>query len=607
MTTRPPWPLDETYNNTGPLVVRGDGAPADPAAGLTSPPGLPASIPYGLLSSEHPHSLAERGYTPALWRELDLLYRGGYAIQEAADEFLPACLGEHPARYQERLKLSAYIGYFGQIVGSYTAALFAQPVSVTPDVDSPQQPERAIYDAFARNADLRGGTFADTLRALAIGAFVKGKALCACDFPAAPPGVLVVSKADSERLGLARPYAYTIEPEELIDWEYDEVVRRRVELRKDNREIGAVEFDVGRFSWVVLRRVVTRRAAPTEARGLAVEEYKVWIRDEGGVRWALYRTPPIQAGRAIDPRTPIERVDQGSTLFREIPIVEIRLPDPLWIGNVVGPLNKEHWQRRSSLLAAQQSALLVIPTVNLAPEINAVGEALPAERATDPARGDDPVARFRRMGFVVLGEKDELSFKAPPTEAFTIVDDELKDLVDEMFRVTGRMGASVSSTAKAVGRSGESKAIDNHDFDTVCSAIGVILQDGARRIYDVVSDARGEDVDWTVHGLDRFDSGEDREEVLGEALQTGVVQLGSKTAMVEWKKRTIFRVLPGLSPEMQKTISDEVEASTTAEEEMRLLATTEVDETQADEDAEPADEQAREKAAGGERPVGAAA
>ncbi len=521
---------------------------------------------YALLSATKPSSPPEeRGYTPDLWRELDDLYRGGYQIQGRAAAYLPPAVGERTERHKERLGLASYIGYFGGIVVAYASSLFAVPVAVVPAGDAEDEgtpgelPDGEAYDAFGRNADLRGSAFSQVLKGAAETALVKGKGLLAVDFPGGPP---TATRADSDRAGVARPYAYEVQPEELTDWEYDSTVRQRVSLEGG----GAVEWEVGRFAWVVLRRVVQRRASPAEGRAAPFEEFKIWRRrpEDGVVVWEIYHALPDDEGKPPKPETEIALVATGETTFREIPIVELRFPETLWLGNVIGPLNKEHWQRRSALLAAQQRALLVVPTVYLGPGVPEVGGSY-NEVAENPHRGDDPARRAQREGYLVLGDKDRLAFEGPPTEAFTVIDGQLKSLVDEIHRVSGRMAASVSSTSKALSRSGASKALDNADFDTVCAAMGAVLADAARRVYTVISEARGEDVCWTVHGLDGYDSGADRASVLEEALQLGALDFGSRTAAIELRVRSVLALLPGLGPEAQATIRGEIAASVVAE------------------------------------------
>lgn len=524
---------------------------------------------YGLLRETKPADPpVERGYTPELWCELDDLYRGGYQIAARAEEYLPKIVGESLERWRERCKLAAYIGYFGGITGVYAASLFAQPVAVLPasdaeDASTPGDlPDRATYDAFSRNADLRGTPFSQLMASVAPTVLVKGKTFIGVDFPRAPGGVEPASRADSDALGLDRPYAYEVLPEEVTNWEYDCVLRTRVEVGGGR---GSVSFDVGSFRWVVLRSTKTERPDVNAARSVVIDEYKVWRRrDDGVVVWEVYRV-------AHDPKQPLQddddvpMVDGGATNFRAIPLVEIRVPETLWLGNVIGPLNKEHWQRRSGLLSAQQRALVVIPTVYLGPEIGEVGGAMPAEAGQDPSRGDDPRGRYERQGYLVLGKDDKLRFEGPPTEAFTIVDKQLNGLVDEIHRVSGRMAASVSSTATAQARSGESKKQDNRDFTTVLFALGAVFRDAARRVYQLISEARGDEAVWTVHGLDRFDE-EDAAAALDELLNLSTLELPSKTAKTEAYTRAIFALLPGLAPATQSTIRDEVRASIQPEE-----------------------------------------
>ncbi len=530
---------------------------------------FPAAMRYGLLRQEKPSDPpTERGYTPDIWRELDDLYRGGYQIKARAAEYIKKAVDESLDRYQERLTLAAYIGYFGQIVNVYMATLFEQSPTVLPagdadDASTPGElPDEGVYSDFARDADLKGTAFEQVLRAVATTSVVKGKGLVAIDFPAAP-GIAVVSRADSDALGVSRPYIYEMQPEELIDWEYDDVVRRRVDIGGGK----AVEFEVGRFSWAVRKRCIQRRASPTVERTDPVEEFTIWSRgDAGEVGWAIYRTRPINEGVVLSDDEIVPMVANGVTRFAEIPIVEIRLPETMWLGNIIGPLNKEHWQRRSALLAAQQRSLLVIPTVYLGSEINGFQEALPAEAAQDPGRGADPVARFKKQGYLVLGEKDKLAFEGAPSDAYETIDKQLDKLVDEIHRVSGRMAASISSTSTATGRSGASKEADNSDFVTVCSALGAIVAEGAQRIYQVISEARREDVRWTVHGLDDFEDGSDREAVIEEMLALEGIRIRSRTAAVELYTRGTLRLLPGLDPETQATVRKEIDDNTAAEE-----------------------------------------
>ncbi len=561
-----------------------------------------SALPYGLLRQTRPADPpCDRGYDLATWTELNDLFKGGYTIQANAAKYIKPSVNELPERYQERLRLAAYINYFGQLVNGYASAIHERPVSVTPAADADDKktpgepPDPETFAAFARNADLRGGTFQRVLRGATETALVKGKALIAVDFPAAENQPQ--TRHDSDTMGVARPYCYEVEPEQLIDWEYSSQVQRTASIGKDaNGAERRIEFTVGKFSWAILRTVIHRRESPTSARGEPVEEFRMWERlPSGVVVWRLYRTSPTQHGATIQDDVLIPLVADGETKFCEIPIVELRLPDTLWLGNMIGLLCKEHWQRRSALLAGQQRALLPMAIIYLGSELGAFQQIQPAEVQQDPGRGDTLFAYYKRLGFGVLGKDDKLAFEAPPTEAFSIVDKELDALVNEIYRVAGKMAAGISSTSKALARSGDSKRADQEDFLTCVAAIAVIVSDAARRVYQVISEALGEDVNWTVHGLDGYEDTEDRATLIEELLQIPALAIPSVTFLSAIRIRGAKRLLPGSSPAEQKQMEDEIIAGTTAEETMPApkVPPKPVEDDAPDEDLEPEPETAR--------------
>lgn len=531
---------------------------------------------YKLLSQTRPKNEADRGYDLKAWEMLDHLYRGGFTMKENAGRYLPKCVGESQERYAARIGpgVASYIGYLAQIVHLYTAAAFAGGVSVgpAPDADDPATPgvlpEPEVWEAFAADANLRGSTFVEVLSGALTTALVKGKALIACDFPAEPEGTTVKSRSDSDQTGVDRPYIYELPPEQLVDWEYEADIAKSVDLGEGAR----VRFSVGRFAWCITKRETARRAAPNEERGAIVEEYRIWQRQEdGSITWELFRVVR-EKNKTIQPDTEIESESGPVTSsFREIPIVEIRLPEPLWIGNVAGPLNLEHYQRRSAMVAAMDRALLVILYAKLGPQAPAVGGSIPADIAEDQSRASDPRKTLATKGIVELADGDEIGYASPPTGAFDIVNNQLRELVDEIHRVTGRMAASISATSQALNRSGLSKEADNSDFCVVLKALGAILRDAARRVYTVLSDAREEDIVWTINGLDSYDPDEDRAAVMAEAQAlagTGApVPIHSKTALLSLHLNLLRRMLPrGTDPATWAVIEGEARAAFNTED-----------------------------------------
>jgi hypothetical protein len=512
---------------------------------------------YGVLKQTNPE------YRADLWRKLDDLYVGGFQILERAKDYIPLQVGESPDRYAERLSHAEYVNYLGMVVDSYAANLFAQKPVVTSEGGGELE---AFWSEFAKNANLKGDDFSRVMREVFTSAILKQRSFIACDFPASD--VVPNTRADEDALGSTRGYAFEVCPEELIDWNYADVVRRTVPLKSGAQ----VEYSFGLLSWAILRREICKRATPESDRDTFVEEFRLWkLTPEGVAVWELYRTEPRSRKDAPpDDDADIRKVDDGITSFRQIPIVEMCIPPGLWLGNKLGPLALALFRRRSALLASENRSLFPIPVFKHGPEIGAVGGALPPDAQQNPSRGRDPIGTAQRLGALGIGHQDDFSFVEPKGTAHTLVDKQLHDSVDEFFRVAHMMASSISSTSQALGRSGASKEQDYRAMSIVLDAYGAIVRDAAYRVYDVIAEARGEDIDWKVLGLDKFDV-VDRAIVLEEAKSLSLVSIPSNTFRAHWQTKVALALLGDVTPDQQKQIQDEIERGVAAEEQMRQV------------------------------------
>lgn len=495
-------------------------------------------------------------YERALWDELDDLYRGGYHMATSAPKYMPKIIGENEHRYKDRLKSAGYINYIGQIIDYFAASLFSQDLTITEaaDADDPTTPgnksDSDYYSEFAHNADLKGTSFSKLLKQVFTTAILKKRALIYLDLPSVTDDLYINNRAEEDALGLARCYAGECPIEQLIDWEYD-----------DGEEGGC-------FSWAILHRHIIRRNSPEEARGTVQHVWKVWRMDGELARWEKYSIEKRLDEKLRD-EDEIPLVAEGLTSFRRIPLVELVVPEGLWIGNKLGCLAKEHFQRRSSLIAAENKSLVAIPVAKLGPEISGIGDPLPSEAQQNPNRGIDPVGRFLAQGFSVIGKDDSIEYVEPLGTAYALIDSQLQQLKDEMFRVVHQMAASVDNSANTTRRSGSSKKEDRAAESIVLSAFGSLVRDFSKEIYDTIADARGEDVVWTPHGLDNYDVVE-RDEVLKEALAVDMVNIPSKTFKTGYKTRLAFKLEPNLPPETQAVIRQEIEDGIKEQEKLKL-------------------------------------
>jgi hypothetical protein len=500
------------------------------------------AMKYGLLRQRNP------AYTAARWEELGDLYVGGYPLLDKTSWYMPRFVGETPDRYSERLAAASYVNHIGQIADYFVANLFSQDIVVTPasDADDPTTAgsvprNDGFYGAFAHDADLCGTSFAKLLRQVFTTALIKGKALVAADLPL--PNDVPVSLAEETVNGAGRGYAFEVPVEQLIDWEYDQP---------------------GRFAWAILQRILFRRATPDDTRGLITEEFKIWTMGGGFAQWELFRTAPHTPNARIGDDVEVPRVGGGATTFRQIPILELTMPAGLWVGNKLGCLAREHFQRRSALNAAENKSLFAIPFIKLGPEVSAPGDAMPSEVQQNPRRGRDPRGEFNRRGYVVLGKDDEIGFAEPAGTAYGLVEGQLEKLVDEMFRVVHQMAASVSATTTALGRAAASKAEDRGATEVVLGAYGSLVRDFAKSVHDCLSAARDENVVWTPHGLDKFEL-EGRDAILKEALAVDAISIPSTTFRKLYKTKLAFALVGNVPPETKAVIQQEIEKGVAAE------------------------------------------
>jgi len=509
----------------------------------------PVTLTYGDLAQTHEE------YDAKLWRDLWLLYRGGFELLEHAGEFLHRAPNEPEDRYQHRLKSASYVCYFGQIVDYLVGALFFEKLLVVPaakdGANAPALPDETFWRAFGKDVD-RSGTPVAALFAQAITtALVLRRAWVAVDLPEFAATVELPNRAEEDRLGLNRAYAFQFPAEEVINWHRDAD---------------------GRLQWVVTRWQHVDRSSPLRRVTEYRERFKVWRREAGAVSWETFETGAHKLEGDERPRDEeaLTLIDEGATSFREIPFVEIELPYGLWAGNKIGPLALEHFRLRSDLKGSLNRSLVEIPVVNLAPEIPGVGEALPAQAVQRPDRGNDPVGQYERKGYLVLGHNEKLEFTGPSGKGFEVADKQLSDLRDEMYRTVTAMSLSLANTGAAVGRSGESKREDRSATEIVLDALGDIVRRAAVRVYDVVAGGRGDRVEWEAQGLTTFNVGA-RGELVEEAERVLPLNVPSPTFRKEYLTRVALALTPNAAPETKQQIQQEIASGVDEADELARL------------------------------------
>ena len=522
----------------------------------------------------------------ALIEKIRLLYEGGYAVNKKASKLLVKAPNESQEYYEYRCKQAAYLPYLGQLIDYLVGALFQSELAIVPagDAEDPntlgEVPDKDFYPEFATDADRKDTPFTRIVRDAVTEALICKCAWVQIDMP---PAVEAESLKDEDELGGSRAYCFPVPYEQIYDW---------------------CEDDEGELLWAITGKRIQDRKSPEANRDTYVDRFRVWRLNEtvseetSRVTWEDYQTEPVKVGTEPKPDADVPLVKRGNTTFEYIPLERLPLPAGLWAGNKVGPLSEEHFRRRSDLIGAMARSLVEIPVVSLGPEMPEVGGAI-SQSAEDPHRGDDPIGKFRSKGYMVLDGNSKLQFVGPTGAAYDIVDKQLHDLRDEIFRSVHAMALSLANTGAAVGRSGESKAEDRSATEIVLGYLGALAREFGIKIYRCVSEARGEDVTWVAHGLDSFDI-EDRADLIDEAVQLETVEIPSLTWKKEHKKQLAFATTRGASPETKAQIGKEIDDG--MEEAVEVAAAMKEAALKAAQNPPPEDDDENPKAPGGVKP-----
>ena len=511
-------------------------------------------VKFKILDQKHPE------YNELNTRKLQLLYEGGQSILDNAELFIPKEGMESVQAYQNRLHCASYKNYFSEIINSYTAEVFNETLTVMPaaDADDPSTQGTNIestddfYQDFAEDCDLKGNSLSNILKDTLSEATAVGRAYLSVDFP--NPKLLPAYRTllEEEEAGAARAYILTIPTLSVIDWEQDDTT--------------------GTYKFVVLKSEYTTRNNLEDSRDMKTIRFKVWTKEDSGlVSWKIFELK-LKVNKQPKPDDEFLLVDEGTVTFTEIPIICLDCPHELWVGNLIGTLCADHFKRYSSLVHAENRNLFSIPVYQQGPEVSSSGDL--SELAQNPNRGIQNAAQMRIKGFAVTGPEDKIYFAEPDGKAYQLVNDQLKELVDEIHRVTHLMANAISSTKNSQNMSGVAKILDNRSKEIVLTAYGEVVKNFVVKLYALMSTARNEDIMWACLGLDDYKLTMDRDQLLKEATSIQMISIPSKTFKKAMLVQIATQFLDSATPQEQLVIRDEISKGVDAMEDDEALART---------------------------------
>jgi hypothetical protein len=456
---------------------------------------MPKSLPWETLNQLRPD------YNEDLIRRLRLLYKGGYDIIRNSSKFMPKWNMETPAAYADRLAHAAYQNNFAEIVNDISANLFQKALQILPAADAEvqetpgEEPETpAYYLEFAENADQQKHSIHDILKCLNDRAMTTQQSFLGIDFE------------DS------LPYVYEVDNLSVLDYEVD---------------------DFGNFLWVVLRNDTCKRDGVSAVRHLITSTFMYWKVESSSesprgessendiVSWERYQItyPPEQPPQPSTPVPLIAESGSQAVSFKEIPLLCYELPDELFMGGLIGQLCQSLFVRTSSFYHALSRGMYGI-LVYKQGESDA-DDDVSSSVEDDDQRGLSNTKNAKAKGAMVAGPNDEVSFVEMKGEAFKVVQEQLKQDKNELYRIVNQMGSIIGGSTSALGSksSGLSKQIDNRNKEIILSAYANLIRKAAIKIFSIISCAKGEDIVWQAKGMDNY------HEVDNDALMAKVTNL----------------------------------------------------------------------------------
>ena len=487
-------------------------------------------------------------YHDKLWAKYHALYVGADAFRHCVGDFLPKNPMEEESNFRMRCESAQYTNYVGPIIDFFAAKVMGAPVDAKPADEAEEPP---FYAEWREDVDGAGTNLVDFFRSRFVAACVKGRAWWRFSLP--DPGEQpAANMAEFEARGLGRVLIDPIDRSQILDWQED---------------------DRGELEWAIVHRVERPRRSPEEVRGLIVETWEVYDR-ENVTTYAVSYTedkPP----RAEDDMRPLSRRPHG---FPRVPLLgmgfegtkaahvkvglrhialsasEIR---GLWPMGRLGDIQVAHFRQEAGLEWSIARTCYAMPVFNL------------QDSQKPPVMG----AGY----YIMLGTGEAASWLAAPTAHLAMAAQRVAERRDEIYRVANQLAQGVDNNAAAIGRSGESKLADAESTEVILVIFGAFVREAIEKTFDLISEARAEadmrpadkPLKWSVAGLDKFDV-TDVAALVTAATQAAMLNIPSKTANAAIKARVAIALLPGLDEKTRQTIKEEIEDGTTAEESLQV-------------------------------------
>jgi hypothetical protein len=450
------------------------------------------------INREHPEYTAWK----AVWPRYRDLYTGGEQFISHAERYLTARHKEPLETYSERVGRAFYENYIGSIIDWYATTLFRREPVLT--FESRDERARGFFNELAEDCDRHGSSVSDFFRRLLTEALTVGRGYVLLDFPKAPRRA--GNRAEEEALGVSRGYFCPYTAEQVTNWQRD---------------------GYGEYEWVVVR---TERLV--EETGI-VRRYARYDRE----KYAIYRQEE-QAGRML-PAVLEEEGRHALARIGKVPLFEFTLGDGMWLMNKAAAVQLEHFNKSNALAYALTTGLLAVPVVY-------------SDSNVKQTLGDSY--------YLQLGKDDRFGWTEPEGKVFEVALKNIDRLKEEIYRICYTLNQAGGALSKSAELTGYSKQRDYLVTQEVLRGFGDRVKDMLKRLMRTMAEAREDEIEIGVTGLDEFDIGEFTTE-LADAERLLKLGIGSATLGAEVRKKVALKYLCDASQETKDRVAREIDAA----------------------------------------------
>lgn len=461
---------------------------------------------FKYLKSTHPD------YNSRLCDKYELLYEGGNEFLANAHKFLIRGNSEGDRVYNERLSRCFYIGYVGSIIDYFSSCLFAYNATINQNkIKDP------FYEKFFKDVDNKGTDLDQFFKKMFTEALINKRVYILIDFPKTPEEVPIENLKQQLELGLDRAYLCYFKKHQLLDWQKDEF---------------------GNYEWV---KFYTQESFKENFNSPLIKRHKFYIYNK-------YECLVYQLDEEVNKENPKPIDELEATLIHNaphslpgrVPMKELKVTDGLWVMNKLASIQTELFNLDNALAWQEYQGHFSMPVIKLEnPE-------------------DEFKQKFGSGYWIRLGANDDFSWTEPEGKMMEVGLKRRESLKDELYRVVHQMSLSVQQTKSQTRQSGSSKQEDRYATETILKSFGDLIRESMQNVLDLVSTARGDDIEWDVSGFSNFDI-ESMTEKLAQLLQLQAINIHSETFKKESEKRLVSLYLEDANTETKDKIISEIE------------------------------------------------